>query len=159
MATEKATFGAGCFWGIEDAYRQIDGVLHTAVGFMGGNTENPTYKEVCTKTTGHAEVVHLEFDPNIVSFEKLLEVFWSVHDPTTLNRQGPDVGSQYRSAIYYHSAEQEAAACESKTQLEAASRFPNPIVTEISPATEFYIAEDYHQQYFEKNGLGSCRTH
>ena len=159
MTTEKATFGAGCFWGVEDTYRQIEGVTNTAVGFMGGKTENPSYEEVCTKTTGHAEVVHLEFDPSIVTYEALLNVLWNIHDPTTLNRQGPDVGSQYRSAIFYHTAEQQSAALKSKAAIGEAGKFTGPIVTEISQATKFYIAEDYHQQYFEKNGLGSCRTH
>lgn len=154
---EKATFAAGCFWGVEAAFRQVDGVVSTAVGYAGGTTANPSYEEVCTGRTGHAEVVQVEFDPSRVSYDQLLEVFWSSHDPTTLNRQGPDVGTQYRSAIFTHGAEQEAAAAASKNTLEEAGRFRRPIVTEITAAPAFYMAEDYHQQYFEKRGLASCR--
>jgi len=153
---EKATFGAGCFWGVEAAFRQIDGVISTAVGYSGGRTANPTYRDVCSDETGHAEVVEVEFDPAKVSYERLLDVFWENHDPTTLNRQGPDVGSQYRSAIFFHTPAQEATARESKARLEAAKRFRRPIVTEIEPAATFYRAEDYHQQYLEKRGLASC---
>ncbi|MDH3672141.1 MAG: peptide-methionine (S)-S-oxide reductase MsrA [Gammaproteobacteria bacterium] len=154
MAT--ATFAAGCFWGIEAAFRQIHGVTATTVGYSGGNTTNPTYKEVCTDTTGHAEVVQVEYDPDKVSYETLLDLFWSNHDPTQLNRQGPDVGTQYRSAIYYHDDEQKTAATASKEKLESSGRYGRPIVTEITEAQEFYPAEDYHQQYLEKRGLASC---
>ena len=151
---EKATFGAGCFWGVEAAFRQVEGVKSTAVGYLGGTLKNPTYKEVCSGKTGHAEVVQVEFDPALVSYETLLKVFWENHDPTTLNRQGPDKGSQYRSAIFYHDAEQKVIAAESKEKIQA--QYKNPIVTEISPASTFYIAEDYHQQYLEKRGLSKC---
>jgi peptide-methionine (S)-S-oxide reductase len=151
-----ATFGAGCFWGVEAAFRQIKGVTGTAVGYLGGTLENPTYKDVCTGTTGHAEVVQVEYDPAAVSYEDLLNVFWTNHDPTTLNRQGPDVGIQYRSAIFFHTPEQEAAAKASKEALDRAGRFRRPIVTEITPASEFYRAEEYHQQYLEKRGLSHC---
>ncbi len=156
MQTEKATFGAGCFWGIEVTYAQIDGVTRTAVGFMGGKTENPSYEDVCTDTTGHAEVVQVEFDPQLVSYEQLLDVFWRSHDPTQVNRQGPDVGTQYRSAVFFHSPEQEDAARRSKAELERAGRFKHPIATEIEPAATFYRAEEYHQRYLEKRGLAQC---
>lgn len=152
---EKATFGAGCFWGVEAAYRQIKGVQSTAVGYSGGTAVNPTYEQVCTGRTGHAEVVEVTFDPERVSYETLLDVFWENHDPTTLNRQGPDIGTQYRSAIFFHTPEQEKAARESLEKAQA--RFPRPIVTQIEPATPFYLAEDYHQQYLEKRGLSTCR--
>ncbi|HXE75702.1 MAG TPA: peptide-methionine (S)-S-oxide reductase MsrA [Candidatus Xenobia bacterium] len=154
--TEKATFGAGCFWGVEAAFRQVKGVKATAVGYAGGHTKNPTYKEVCTDATGHAEVVQVEYDPAEVSYDRLLGVFWASHDPTQRNRQGPDVGTQYRSVIFFHTAEQERAARESKAALEASGRFTRPIVTEILPAPEFWRAEDYHQQYLEKRGLSTC---
>jgi len=154
---EKATFAAGCFWGVEAAFRQIQGVKSTTVGYSGGSFPNPTYQEVCTGRTGHAEVVHLEYDPAQVSYQELLDVFWTIHDPTTLNRQGPDIGTQYRSAILFHSPEQEAAARTSKQKLEASGRYPRPIVTEIAPASEFYRAEEYHQQYLEKRGQAHCR--
>ena len=154
---EKATFAAGCFWGVEAAFRRVDGVTATAVGYSGGTTENPTYREVCTGRTGHAEVVQVEFDPQRVSYETLLELFWEVHDPTTLNRQGPDTGTQYRSAIFTHGPEQAAAARASKERLQASGRVRGPIVTEIAPASAFYMAEDYHQQYLEKRGAASCR--
>jgi peptide-methionine (S)-S-oxide reductase len=153
---EKATFGAGCFWGVEAAFRQVDGVTGTEVGYSGGSFPSPTYKDVCSGRTGHAEVVQVTFDPARVSFEELLDVFWQSHDPTTPNRQGPDVGEQYRSAIFFHSAEQEAAARASKARAEASGRFRRPIVTEITPASAFYRAEDYHQQYLEKRGFASC---
>ncbi|MDP8951154.1 MAG: peptide-methionine (S)-S-oxide reductase MsrA [Actinomycetota bacterium] len=149
--TEKATFGAGCFWGVEAEFRKVEGVVDAAVGYSGGALENPTYKDVCSGTTGHAEVVEVEYDPSKVSYEELLEVFWENHDPTTPNRQGPDVGTQYRSAIFFHTPEQEAAARASKER--AQDRFKNPIVTEITPASEFYRAEEYHQRHFEKNRL------
>ena len=152
----KATFGAGCFWGVEAAFRKVEGVIDVTVGYSGGTLENPTYGDVCTGTTGHAEVVEVEYDPSEVSYEELLEVFWENHDPTTLNRQGPDVGTQYRSAIFFHTPEQEAAARASKER--AQERFKKPIVTEIVPVSEFYRAEEYHQQYLEKRGLASCHT-
>ncbi len=157
MSFEKATFAAGCFWGVEAAFRKIEGVKETQVGFSGGALEDPTYRDVCTDKTGHAEVVEVTFDPVRVSYEKLLDVFWQVHDPTQLNRQGPDAGTQYRSAIFYHSPEQEAAACASKERLQASGRFRRPIVTEITPASKFYRAEEYHQRYFEKRGIAACR--
>jgi peptide-methionine (S)-S-oxide reductase len=154
--TEKATFAAGCFWGVEAAFRQIKGVVGTQVGYTGGTTENPTYKEVCSDRTGHAEAVEVEFDPDQVSYEELLRVFWENHDPTQLDRQGPDYGSQYRSAIFFHTPEQEAAARASKAALEASGQYRRPIVTQIVPAPEFYRAEEYHQQYLEKRGLAQC---
>ncbi len=147
---EKATFGAGCFWGVESAFRKVPGVVSATVGYTGGSHENPTYEDVCTGRTGHAEAVQLEYDPSTVTYEELLDVFWNIHDPTTPNRQGPDVGSQYRSAIFSHDAEQEAAAMASKEKLDGSGRLPKPIVTEIAPASTFYRAEDYHQGYFEK---------
>ena len=153
---EKATFGAGCFWGVEAAFRQIKGVKATAVGYMGGKRKDPTYQDVCTDRTGHAEVVEVEFDPAEVSYEELLRVFWDNHDPTTLNRQGPDTGTQYRSVIFYHTPEQEAAAKASKEGLTKSGRFKRPIVTQIVPAAEFWRAEEYHQQYLEKRGLAHC---
>lgn len=153
---EKATFAAGCFWGVEAAFRQVQGVVETAVGYSGGKTKNPTYEDVCTDRTGHAEVVQVEFDPMRVSYEKLLDLFWENHDPTTMNRQGPDVGTQYRSAILFHTPEQEAAARASKAKLEAGRRYKRPIVTEIVPVAEFYKAEEHHQQYLEKRGLSTC---
>ena len=152
MSKEKATFGAGCFWGVEAAFRSVPGVTDVASGYAGGNTENPTYKEVCTDTTGHAEVVEVEFDAARVSFDQLLEVLWNTHDPTTPNRQGPDVGSQYRSAVFFHNPEQQAAAEASVKRLSVSGRFANPVVTEITPAPRFYRAEEYHQRYFEKHG-------
>ena len=154
MAEEKATLGAGCFWGVEATYRRLAGVKSTAVGYMGGKLKNPTYKDVCTDSTGHAEVLEVTFDPAVISYHDILEVFWDNHNPTTLNRQGPDVGTQYRSAIFYHSPEQEAGARASRDAAQA--RFPRPIVTEITPATEFWRAEEYHQQYLEKRGLSQC---
>ncbi len=150
----KATFGAGCFWGVEAEFRKLDGVEDTRVGYLGGTLENPTYEQVCTDRTGHAEVVQVIYDPDIISYEQLLSVFWDIHDPTQLNRQGPDFGTQYRSAIFFHTPEQEVAATRSKA--EAQTGIPRPIVTEISPASTFYEAEDYHQRYLEKRGLASC---
>ncbi len=150
---EKATFAAGCFWGVESTFRKIDGVVDAAVGYTGGITEQPTYKEVCTGATGHAEALEVVYDPSRVTYEQLLEVFWKNHNPTTLNRQGPDVGSQYRSSIFYHTPEQKAAAEASKQALEDSGRFPSPIVTEITPASDFYRAEEYHQRYYEKMGV------
>jgi len=151
---EKATFGAGCFWGVEAAFRQVKGVVSTAVGYSGGHLPNATYKDVCSGRTGHAEVVQVEYEPTQVSYDDLLKVFWENHDPTTLNRQGPDVGAQYRSAIFFHTPEQEAAAKASKEKMQAG--YKNKIVTEITAASEFYRAEDYHQQYLEKRGLAHC---
>ncbi|HEY0241695.1 MAG TPA: peptide-methionine (S)-S-oxide reductase MsrA [Gemmatimonadaceae bacterium] len=152
----KATFGAGCFWGVEAAYRQIPGVISTAVGYLGGTLENPSYYDVCTGRTGHAEVVEVTYDPSRLTYDDLLTVFWENHDPTTLNRQGPDIGTQYRSAIFYHDEAQKEAAIRSKEERDRGGRYRRPIVTEITPATEFYMAEDYHQQYLEKRGLSSC---
>ena len=152
----KAIFAAGCFWGVEATFRQLPGVLSTRVGYIGGQTENPTYKQVCTDGTGHAEAVEIEYDPAKLSYDKLLEVFWENHDPTQLNRQGPDWGTQYRSAIFFTSPEQEAAAKASKEALESSHRFSKKIVTQIVPAATFYEAEEYHQQYLEKKGLASC---
>jgi peptide-methionine (S)-S-oxide reductase len=154
----KATFAAGCFWGVEATFRQIPGVTSTRVGYIGGRTENPTYKEVCTDGTGHAEAVEVEFDPAVARYDELLKTFWENHDPTQLNRQGPDWGSQYRSAIYFHTPEQETAAHASKDALEKAHRYSKPIVTQIVPAVTFYPAEDYHQQYLEKRGQASCHV-
>ena len=156
MAIEKATFGAGCFWGVEATFRAVPGVRNVLVGYAGGKTENPTYEDVCRHTTGHAEVVEVEFDPGAVTYEQLLDVFWSNHNPTTLNRQGPDVGDQYRSVIFYHSPEQQAAAEASKTRLDQSKKFKNPIVTFIEPAPRFYRGEEYHQRYLEKRGLSHC---
>jgi len=147
---EKATFGAGCFWGPEELFRKLDGVTATSVGYMGGSLENPTYEEVCTGRTGHAEVVDVEFDPSRIAYEELLEVFWACHDPTTLNRQGPDIGTQYRSVLFFYSPEQEAAARASKQKLERSGRYRRKIVTEITPASTYYRAEEYHQRYVEK---------
>lgn len=156
MNTHYATFGAGCFWGVEETFRQLPGVVSTAVGYMGGATENPTYEDVCTDTTGHAEVVHVEYDPDKISYSDLLKVFWENHDPTTVNRQGPDVGTQYRSVIFFHSPEQEAEAKQSKDLLAQSGKYEKPIVTQIVPAQPFYKAEEYHQQYLAKRGLSTC---
>jgi peptide-methionine (S)-S-oxide reductase len=154
VATEKATFGAGCFWQVEAEFRNTPGVTATAVGYSGGITDNPTYEQVCTDRTGHAEVVEVEFDPERISYDELLEKFWSLHDPTQLNRQGPDVGTQYRSAIFFHTPEQERVAIASRDRAQA--RFKRPIVTEVTPAQPFHHAEDYHQRYLEKRGLATC---
>ncbi|MFA0822003.1 MAG: peptide-methionine (S)-S-oxide reductase MsrA [Methanomethylovorans sp.] len=156
---EKATFAAGCFWGVEANFRRVKGVIATAVGYTGGHFEDPTYKDVCTGRTGHAEAVDLLFDPSIVSYTQLLEVFWNLHDPTTLNRQGPDIGTQYRSVIFYHSEQQRSEAVASKETAQISGKFKKPIVTEIVPASTFYRAEEYHQQYFEKGGIGGCMIH
>lgn len=156
MTIEKATFGAGCFWGVEAEFRQVKGVVSTAVGYEGGWLANPKYRDVCTDKTGHAEVVEVDYDPSRVSYEDLLKVFWMNHDPTTLNRQGPDVGAQYRSVIFYHTPEQLAAALASKEKLQNSGAYRRPIVTEIVPASAFYKAEEYHQQYLEKHGLSHC---
>jgi len=151
-----ATFAAGCFWGVEATFRKVPGVIDTAVGYSGGHTENPTYEEVCTDRTGHAEVVRVEYDPEQVTYEQLLDVFFNCHNPTTLNRQGPDIGTQYRSAIFYHTPEQQQAALAAKEALDASGKFGRPIVTQIEPAGPFYRAEEYHQRYLEKTGRGSC---
>jgi peptide-methionine (S)-S-oxide reductase len=156
---EKATFAAGCFWGVEETFRQIHGVSATAVGYSGGTFDKPTYEDVCTDRTGHAEAVEVEYDPSLVSYEQLLDVFWNNHDPTTMNRQGPDHGSQYRSVIFYHNPAQHAAAVASKEKLEKSGKFRQPIVTQIVPASTFWRAEEYHQRYLQKRGMGSCRTH
>ena|SRR5436309_14407833 len=153
----KASFAAGCFWGVEAAFRQVEGVLSTAVGYEGGHFENPTYEDVCTGRTGHAETVEVEYDPARVSYDRLLEVFWDNHDPTQLDRQGPDVGEQYRSAVFFHTPEQEAAAMASREQREKSGKYKRPIATRIQPASKFSRAEEYHQQYLEKRGLAHCR--
>jgi peptide-methionine (S)-S-oxide reductase len=150
----KATFGAGCFWGVEATFRKIKGVIDTAVGYSGGNMKNPTYENVCTDTTNHAEVVQVEYDPKQVSYGQLLDVFWSNHDPTTMNRQGPDTGTQYRSVIFYHNEEQKKAAIASRDKQQ--KKLKSKIVTEIVPAQSFYRAEEYHQQYLEKRGVFTC---
>jgi len=153
---EEATFGAGCFWGVEELYRTTPGVKETASGYMGGNVENPTYEEVCGHGTGHAEVVHIKFDPSKVEYEKLLKLFWNNHDPTTLNRQGLDIGEQYRSVIFFHTPEQEKIARKSKEEMEKSGKFSNQIVTQIEPASAFYKAEEYHQKYLMKRGRKVC---
>jgi peptide-methionine (S)-S-oxide reductase len=153
---QLATFGAGCFWGVEETFRKIPGVVETAVGYEGGNTVNPSYEDVCYKNTNHAEVVQVTYDPSQVSYEKLLEVFWNNHNPTTYNRQGPDVGSQYRSVIFFHNSKQQELAEQSKVALEASGKFARPIVTQIVPAETFYKAEEYHQKYLAKLGKDSC---
>lgn len=150
---EKATFGAGCFWGVEAAFGHIKGVVKANSGFMGGTLKNPSYEDVCAGKTGHAEVVRVEYDPAIVSYEKLLDIFWDMHDPTTPDRQGPDIGNQYRSVIFYYTPEQEKAAKLSREKLEKSGKYKRPVVTEIIPAGDFYMAEDYHQKYYEKRGL------
>ena len=154
--TRKATFGAGCFWGVESLFRQVPGVVDAAVGYTGGQTKDPTYQDVCTGRTGHAEAVEVVFDPARVTYDRLLDVFWTGHDPTTLNRQGPDRGTQYRSGIFYQDDAQRAAAEASKERWAQSGRFRGPIVTEIAPASTFYRAEEYHQRYLEKHGLASC---
>ncbi|WP_428408044.1 peptide-methionine (S)-S-oxide reductase MsrA [Hyphococcus sp.] len=154
--TETAVFAAGCFWGVEQVFRDTDGVTATEVGYTGGRTENPTYKEVCAKGTGHAEAVKIDFDPAIVSYEKLLDIFWASHDPTQVNRQGPDVGDQYRTAIFTLNEKQREAAEKSRAAEDASGRYPRPIATKIEPLGPWWRAEEYHQQYFEKNGGGAC---
>ncbi|MBK9121002.1 MAG: peptide-methionine (S)-S-oxide reductase MsrA [Phycisphaerales bacterium] len=156
MQTETATFAAGCFWGVEHRFRQVPGVLATRVGYIGGHVENPTYKQVCSDTTGHAEAVEIVFDPGKVTYAELVDLFFTLHDPTQRNRQGPDIGSQYRSAVFYHSPAQQAAAMEAKERLAGSGRFSRPIVTELVPTANFYPAEDYHQQYLEKRGVAAC---
>ena len=155
---EKATFGAGCFWGVEASFREMPGVIDVAVGYEGGHTLNPTYKQVCTDQTGHAEVVEIDFDPEKISFRTLVEAFWAMHDPTQLNRQGPDQGTQYRSAVFYHSPEQQQIAANSKAELEASKKLRRPVATVIEPAQTFYRAEDYHQQYLAERGLRHCHV-
>jgi peptide-methionine (S)-S-oxide reductase len=154
--SETAMFGAGCFWGVEAAFQRVPGVLDTAVGYSGGEMANPTYKDVCTDETGHAEVVQVAYDPAKVTYQQLLDVFWQAHDPTQVNRQGPDFGSQYRSAIFFHSPEQEAVAKKSRDALDASGKLKRPIATEIIPASTFYRAEEYHQKYLQKRGVASC---
>jgi peptide-methionine (S)-S-oxide reductase len=156
---KQATFGAGCFWGVETAFRRIPGVTDVAVGYTGGTLENPSYQDVCTGRTGHAEAVLVDYDPDKVSYPQLLDVFWSIHDPTQMNRQGPDVGTQYRSAIFYHDEDQLTQAQESKASLESSGRFRRPIATQIAPAATFFRAEEYHQRYLEKRGQESCSVH
>lgn len=158
LLRERATFAEGCFWGVEATFRQVPGVMDATCGYTGGRHENPTYEDVCSGLTGHAEAVEVVYDPAKVTFEQLLDVFWSSHDPTQLNRQGPDVGSQYRSAIFYHNAEQEQAAWAAKERLESSGRYNRPIVTEITQADRFYKAEEYHQRYFAKTGQASCHV-
>ena len=153
---QKAIFGAGCFWGVELTFSKVDGVRSTAVGYCGGNVPNPTYEMVCTGQSGHAEVILIEFDPDKISYEKLLDIFWSLHDPTTLNRQGPDIGTQYRSAIFFLDENQETLAKISRDKLKNSGKYKNDIVTEIAEAREFYRAEEYHQKYLENRGLGNC---
>jgi peptide-methionine (S)-S-oxide reductase len=153
----KATFAAGCFWGIEAAFKRVQGVQSTSVGYTGGHTSSPSYEDVCSGRTGHAEAVEVEYDPSVVSYDDLLKVFWEIHNPTTLNRQGMDIGTQYRSAIFYHDAEQEAAAHTSKEQVQQSGRYRKPIVTEITAASAYYPAEEYHQNYYEKHGVGNCK--
>lgn len=154
---ETAMFGAGCFWHVEETFRHVEAVKETAVGYSGGKTENPTYEQVCSHTTGHAEVVQVKFDPREVSYDQLLKVFFDCHDPTTPNRQGPDVGTNYRSVIFYYTPEQKAAAEAAKKRLDASGKYSHPVVTQIAPAQKFWRAEDYHQHYLEKQGRGSCR--
>jgi peptide-methionine (S)-S-oxide reductase len=153
---EKATFGAGCFWHVEEAFRHLKGVLSTTVGYIGGTLKNPSYEDVCTDKTGHAEALEITYDPKIITYEELLNVFWDIHDPTTKNRQGPDVGTQYRSAIFYHTLEQKTAAERSKETLEQSGKYRKKIVTEITKAPVFYPAEEYHQHYLAKHGLAAC---
>lgn len=156
MQTHKATFGAGCFWGVEQTFRQLEGVTETAVGYAGGQTDNPTYEQVCAKATGHAEVVEVTYDPDKVTYEELLNLFWQLHDPTQVNRQGPDIGDQYRTVIFFHDADQQAVAEASKQAMDASGKFSKPIATTIEPAQTFWRAEEYHQQYLAKRGRTSC---
>ncbi len=156
MEYEHATFAAGCFWGIQSAFEKKLGIINTTVGYMGGHTKNPTYKQVCTNTTGHAEVLQITFNPEQITYQELLTIFWDIHDPTQYHRQGPDIGSQYRSAIFYHTPTQKIVAEQSKKQQQQSGKYSKEIVTEITPATNFYPAEDYHQHYFEKQGINAC---
>jgi len=158
LKTEKATFGAGCFWGVEAVFQRIEGVVDTSVGYMGGSTTNPSYRDVCTDTTGHAEVVEVIYDPSLVTYDTLLDVFWKNHDPTTLNRQGPDIGTQYRSVIFFNTPEQETTALASRKNLEQSRVYERPVVTEIQPVSTYFRAEEYHQQYLEKCGLSHCHV-
>ncbi len=151
--SETATFAAGCFWGVEAAFQKLEGITSVLVGYTGGSFDDPTYEDVCSDKTGHAEAVRIEYDPTKISYSELVEIFWTIHDPTTPDRQGPDVGSQYRSAVFYHTPEQEAVVRDSKEKLARSGRYTRPIVTEITPAGKFWPAEDYHQRYFEKRGL------
>ncbi len=153
---KKATFGAGCFWGVEETFRRLPGVTATAVGYEGGNLPNPTYQDVCNDETGHAEVVEVDYDPEVIAYGQLLEAFWAAHDPTTMNRQGPDHGTQYRSAVFYHDEDQRQVAEGSKQRLQESGRFKRPVVTQIAPAAAFWRAEDYHQQYLAKRGRSNC---
>lgn len=155
---EKATFAAGCFWGVEEVFRNLDGVISTKVGYIGGNYDNPSYEDVCSGKTNHAEAVEIEFNSNIISYETLLDIFWKMHNPTTLNRQGPDIGTQYRSAIFYHNNQQKETAEMSKRVLEESGIYKDPIVTEIKEATTFWVAEEYHQKYLMKKGMNSCHN-
>ncbi|ABS56674.1 peptide methionine sulfoxide reductase [Methanoregula boonei 6A8] len=157
MNFRTSSFAAGCFWGVEDAFRKIPGVVATEVGYAGGPTSNPRYVDVCTGGTGHAKAVRILYDPDVVTYQNLLDTFWSIHDPTQKNRQGPDVGTNYRSVIFYHDREQKESAIQSKEELERSGRFKRPVVTEIIPATVFWRAEEYHQQYHEKHGRAGCR--
>jgi len=154
---EKATFGAGCFWGVEEAFRKLRGVIETKVGYMGGHLKNPTYEDVCTDKTGHAEVVQVLYDENKVSYNEILDLFWNIHDPTQINKQGPDIGTQYRSVIFYHNENQRKIAEKTKQELQSSNKFGRPIATEIKKAETFYPAEQYHQHYLEKQGLSSCK--
>lgn len=154
---ETATFGAGCFWGVEAAFRRVKGITSTSVGYMGGHFPNPSYLDVCARITGHAEVVQLQYDPDIVSYEKLLEIFWKIHDPTSYNRQGADRGEQYRSVIFYHIPEQEQMARRSKHKLQMSGQYEKEIATQIQASSEYYLAEAYHQQYYEKQGISNSR--
>ncbi len=156
LSTQKATFAAGCFWGVESVFRHMPGVISTKVGYTGGNLPDPTYEQVCTDKTGHAEAIEIIFDPQQITYQQLLKIFWENHNPTTLNKQGPDIGAQYRSAIFYHNTEQEQIARKSKLELEKSGKFNKPIVTEITAATEFYPAEEYHQNYNEKHNIRHC---
>lgn len=153
---EEATFAAGCFWGVEDAFRKLPGVIDAESGYTGGHVDNPTYEQVCEGDTGHAEAVHVTYDPSIVSYTELLTLFWKLHDPTTPNQQGPNIGEQYRSAIFYHTPKQHDLAEESKAELEVSGKYEDPIITEITPSSVFYRAEEYHQRFVEKNGYGAC---
>jgi len=154
----KATFAAGCFWGVEELFSSIKGVTSTMVGYTGGNFPDPSYQDVCTGRTGHAEAIQLEYDPNVISYEELLDIFWANHDPTTSNQQGPDIGSQYRSAVFYHDSEQESVAKTTKKKLDESGKFSKKIVSEIVKATTFFKAEEYHQKYLQKDGLRACSS-
>ncbi|MDA0986596.1 MAG: peptide-methionine (S)-S-oxide reductase MsrA [Bacteroidetes bacterium] len=158
LKIEKTTLGAGCFWGVEEEFRKLNGVISTRVGYLGGSKINPTYEEVCSGKSGHAEVVEISFDSNKITFEQILKLFWKIHNPTQLNRQGVDIGSQYRSAIFYHSEKQKQVAIENKLEIENSKIFSKQIVTEVSPTTNFYLAEEYHQKYLAKRGLESCHV-